>query len=305
MNDPALVAAAECVSPDNISLLTASPGLSRFDDRYVTIKGIRLRYWQAGESGPPVVLLHGLNGCVENWRLTVPALAAEHRVFALDGPGHGLSQPDERAFDLKFMLALIVAFMQSQGLARTSVLALSGGGLVALSLALNLPEKLDKLVLCDAAGLGRGISPRMRLFSMLPPPPPGLINRPMRREDLRRWIRRAFFANPDALNEPMLDDFHVNFSRPHTAHTSSRLMRWGVNVFGQKNVFTGRLRHIQAPVLVVWGRQDRLLPVRHGERAARLIPNAQLKVFDPCGHLPMLERPDEFNRLVLQFLKGD
>ena len=305
MNALALVDAAESISAHDSSLATSSPGVSRFDDRYVTIKDIRLRYWQAGESGPPVLLLHGLNGCVENWRWTIPALAAEHRVFALDGPGHGLSQPDERAFDLKFMRELIAAFMQSQGLARACVVALSGSGLVALELALNLPARLDKLVLCDAAGLGRGINPRMRVFSMLPPPPPGLIGRPMRREDLRRWLQRAFFANPAALNEPMLDDFHVNLGRPHTRQTSSRLMRWGVNVFGQKNVFTSRLRQIQAPVLVVWGRQDRLIPVRHGERAARLIPNAQLKVFDPCGHLPMLEHPDEFNRLLLQFLKRD
>ena len=295
----------ETIAANAASVLPSVPKVSRFEDRYVTIRDIRLRFWQAGQRGSAVLLLHGLNGCVENWRWTIPALAASHRVFALDGPGHGLSQPDERAYDLSFMRELVAGFMQSQGLAKASLIAVSGGGLVALSLALHMPEKLDKLILSDVAGLGRGISPRMRLFSMLPLPPPAVYSRPLSRADLRRWILGGFFVNAGALTEPMLDDFQTNIARPHTMLTSSRLMRWGINLLGQKNVFTGRLRHITAPVLIIWGRQDRLIPVRHAERAARLIPNAQLKVLDPCGHVPMLERPDDFNHAVLQFLNGD
>src|SRR5438874_12848871 len=82
-----------------------------FPDQYLAIQDIRLRYWQAGEHGTPLLLLHGLNGCVENWRWNLGALAQQHRVFALDGPGHGLSQPDERALDLNFMRRLVRAFV--------------------------------------------------------------------------------------------------------------------------------------------------------------------------------------------------
>jgi 4,5:9,10-diseco-3-hydroxy-5,9,17-trioxoandrosta-1(10),2-diene-4-oate hydrolase len=301
MNSQALVDVRARRSPASTAQAITPPTVPQFEDRYVTIDDIRLRYWQAGESGPPVLFLHGLNGCIENWRWTLPAVAAQHRVFALDGPGHGLSQPDDRTYNLYFMRDLVAAFVHSQGLARVNLAALSGGGLVALTIALDLPALVDKLVLCDSAGLGRSVSPRMRIFSMLPPPPPSLMNRPMHREDLRHWLQRAFFASPDALSEAMLDDFHANLGRPHTMHTSSRLMRWGVNIFGQKYVFISRLRHIRAPVLLVWGRQDRLIPVRHAERAARLIPDARLSILDPCGHLPMLERPREFNGLLLQF----
>lgn len=305
MNDYALVDAPERAVANELAGAAPSPAIITLSDQYITIHGIRLRYWQAGTQGSPVVLLHGLNGCVENWRWTMPTLAASHRVFALDGPGHGLSQPDERAFDLDFMRELVTAFMDSLGLPRASIVALSGSGLVALSLALHSPERLDKLILCDAAGLGRAIAPRMRIFSTLPPPPPEVFSRTLARADLRRWILSGFFVNADALTEPMLDDFQTNIGRPHTMLTSSRLMRWGINLFGQKHVFTGRLRHIKAPVLIVWGRQDRLIPVRHAERAARLIPNARLKIFDACGHVPMLEHPANFNQVVLDFLNGD
>src|SRR5262249_35871049 len=275
-----------------------------FSDRYVTIKNIRLRYWQAGENGSPLLLLHGLNGCVENWRLNIGRLAVHHRVFALDGPGHGLSQPDDRSLQLDFMRDLLEAFVQALGLERVSIVALSGGGLVALKLALDKPALLDRLVLADAAGLGRGIHPRMRIFALLPPPPPGLMNRRLSREGLRTWVQLAFFANPARLTEPMLDDFYNNLGRPHTMRTASLLMRWGINLFGQKNTFTGRLRHIKTPTLIVWGQQDKLIPIRHGRRAAQLIPNARLVVFDPCGHLPMLEHPAKFNQAVLEFLSS-
>jgi pimeloyl-ACP methyl ester carboxylesterase len=273
-----------------------------FSDQYVTINNIRLRYWQAGENGSPLLLLHGLNGCVENWRLNIGALAVHHRVFALDGPGHGLSQPDDRSLNLDFMRDLLEAFVHALGLERISVAALSGSGLVALKLALDRPALLDRLVLADVAGLGRGIHPRMRVFTMLPPPPPRLMNRRLSREELRRWVQLAFFANPAKLTDPMLDDFYTNLGRPHTMRTAASLMRWGINIFGQKNTFTGRLRHIKTPTLIVWGQQDKLIPVRHGRRAAQLIPDARLVVFDPCGHLPMLEYPAEFNRAVLEFL---
>jgi pimeloyl-ACP methyl ester carboxylesterase len=271
-------------------------------DRYVTIKDIRLRYWQMGTQGSPVLLLHGLNGCVENWRLTIGPLAAHHRVFALDGPGHGLSQPDERSLSLDFMRDLVEAFVHQMGLKPITVVALSGGGLAALKVALDKPELLDRLVLVDAAGLGRGIHPRMRLFASLPPLPPGMMRRPLGREELRYWIQMAFFANPKRLTDPMLDDFCLNLDRPHKMHTAAQLMRWGISLFGQRHSFVGQLREIKTPTLILWGQQDKLIPVRHGRRAAQRMPNARLVILDPCGHLPMLEQPETFNRAVLEFL---
>src|SRR5262249_55886905 len=106
----------------------AIPSLDRpaiFSDQYSTVMGIRLRYWQMGESGSPLLLLHGVNGCVENWRWNICVFATSHRVVALDGPGHGLSQPDERAYNLDFVRDLVAEFMHSLGLERASLVALS------------------------------------------------------------------------------------------------------------------------------------------------------------------------------------
>jgi pimeloyl-ACP methyl ester carboxylesterase len=295
VHDPGSLTAVQPAGPP-------SPAPADFPDRYVTILGVRLRYWRAGEQGTPVLLLHGLNGCVENWRWNIGALAGRHRVLAMDGPGHGLSQPDERSLNLSFMRDLVMEFVRSQGYEHGNLVALSGGGLVALKLALDRPQFIDKLVLADAAGLGRGINPRMRLFSMLPPLPPRLAAQPLGREQLRAWLLSAFFKNPDALTNPMLDDFYANIRREHTMHSAAKLMRWGVNLWGQKYEFSRQLRKIQAPTLIIWGKQDRMIPVRHGYRAASRIPGARLVVFDPGGHLPMLEHPAHFNEAVAQFL---
>ncbi|MBI5876118.1 MAG: alpha/beta fold hydrolase [Chloroflexi bacterium] len=276
----------------------------QFDDRYVTIQGIRLRYWQAGDSGTPVLLLHGLNGCAEHWRATITGLMGAHRVWALDGPGHGLSAPDDRAFDSAFMRDLVVDFLHSQGLERASIMALSGSGLVALTIALDRPEVLDRLVLVDAAGLGRGVNFRMRLMSVSPMPPPSAFAVTMSRVQLRYWIGQIFFADASKVTDEVVEEFYINVCRPHTMLTAARMMRWGINLLGQKHQFAHRLREIKAPTLVVWGKQDRLLPLAHAYRAAKRIPNARAVIFDPCGHLPMTERPDDFNRVVLEFLAG-
>lgn len=275
---------------------------NQFLDHYVVLNDIRLRYWQAGETGSAVLLLHGLNGCVENWRWNISALAQRHRVFALDGPGHGLSQPDERATALDFMCELMVEFMRSQQRARASLVALSGGGLVALKLAIERPEIVEKLVLVDVAGLGRDVNSRMKIVSVLPPLPANLYRRSLTRDELQFWLHRVFFHNPSALTEPMLDDFYTNLGRAHTMQTATRLMRWGINLRGQKFVLANRLREIRAPTLIIWGKQDKMIPVHHAYRAARRIPNARLIIFDPCGHLPMMECPTPFNEVVLKFL---
>jgi pimeloyl-ACP methyl ester carboxylesterase len=128
------------------------------------------------------------------------------------------------------------------------------------------------------------------------------MSQPVTREQLRYWLLSVFFTNPRALTDAMLDDFYTNIRREHTMRTAATLMRWGVNLWGQKYEFSRQLRKIRAPTLIVWGRQDQLIPVRHGYRAAARIPDAHLVVFDPCGHLPMLEHPEHFNTAVSQFL---
>ncbi len=281
------------------------PSRPAFEDHYVTVKGIRTRYWQAGTQGAPVLLLHGLNGCVEHWRTTIAALSGAHRVWAIDGPGHGLSEPDDRAFDPAFMRDLVIEFLYSQGLERASIAALSGSGLVALKIALDRPDVLERLVLVDAAGLGRGVNLRMRLMSAAPLPPPSAFERTLSRTQLRFWVEQVFFADPARINDAIVDDLYVNVCRPGTMLTSARMLRWGVNLLGQKYQFGRRLREIKTPTLIVWGKQDRLLPVAHAYGAAKRMPRARALIFDPCGHLPMLERAQEFNRAVLDFLAGD
>jgi len=232
--------------------------LTNFDDCFVSIMGVRLRYWQAGERGTPVLLLHGLNGCVENWRWNIGALAQSHRVFALDGPGHGLSQPDERSLNLSFMRDLVMEFMRAHCVEQTNIVGLSGGGLIALKVAVDQPRFVEKLVLADAAGLGRGVNTRLRIFSMLPPPPRRMMSRTMTREQLRNYMLMAFFQNPDSLTSPMLDDFYANIRREHTMRAAALLVRWGIYVWGQKHEFSLHLRKIQSPALVIWGSDDRL-----------------------------------------------
>jgi 4,5:9,10-diseco-3-hydroxy-5,9,17-trioxoandrosta-1(10),2-diene-4-oate hydrolase len=275
-----------------------------FNDQFITLHGLRLRYWQAGATGSPILLLHGLMGSIENWRWIMGALAEQHCVFAFDGPGHGLSQWDERAHELSFMSDLVTAFMQAHDLERATIVGHSGGGLAALTTALESPQLLDKLVLASSGGLGYGLTARLKLASIAPVPPlilrMGQASLPL----IRSYVSRYLFYNPRAFSDAVFSDVTTNIRRNNNLFHATQLVRQGINVWGQKMVFTPRLSQLTVPTLIIWGKQDRTIPVRHAYRAARLIPQAQLVVLDRCRHMPMIEYPAEFSGYVLEFLRS-
>jgi 4,5:9,10-diseco-3-hydroxy-5,9,17-trioxoandrosta-1(10),2-diene-4-oate hydrolase len=276
-----------------------------FADQFITLQGLRLRYWQAGTTGSPILLLHGLMGSIENWRWVMGALSEQHRVFAFDGHGHGLSQWDQRAHELPFMRDLVAAFMQAHGLERATIVGHSGGGLAALTTALDAPHLLDKLVLANSGGLGQGLTTRLKLTSLLPVLPSIPKIGRTQFSLLRSYVGRYLFYNPRAFNDDVFNDVATNVAREGNLQHVTELVHRGINVWGQKMVFTSRLSQLTMPTLILWGKQDRTIPVRHAYRAAQLIPHAQLVVLDRCRHMPMLEYPAEFSRIVLEFLHGE
>jgi 4,5:9,10-diseco-3-hydroxy-5,9,17-trioxoandrosta-1(10),2-diene-4-oate hydrolase len=242
-------------------------------------------------------------GSVENWRWVMGALGEQHRVFAFDGPGHGLSQWDKRAHELAFMRDLVAAFMQAHGLERATIVGHSGGGLAALTTALESPQLLDKLVLASSGGLGYGLTARLRLASVVPVPALILKMGQASLPFVRSYVARYLFYNPRAFTDAVFNDVAANLTRNGNLQHATELVHRGINVWGQKMVFTPRLSQLTMPTLILWGKQDRTIPVRHAYRAAQLIPHARLVVLDRCRHMPMLEYPAEFSRIVLEFLR--
>jgi len=271
-------------------------------DRYVKVGDVNTRYWQAGDKGSVVVLVHGLGGFIENWERNIAALAQRHRVYALDLPGFGRSDKTPLIRDLNLLVSFLAAFLDALGIDKASLVGNSLGGGLVLSFALGYPGRVEKLVLVDNAGMGRAVIADFKLCS-LPFLGELLIHAsPKSTADL--W--RKVVYDWSCVTPETLELSYQLAAGPGARNALLSTLRSGINLFGQKDRLTRQLlsglKDLKAPVLVVWGNNDRIIPVAHARIALEKIPGARLELFENCGHMPMFEYPDKFNQLVLDFL---
>ena len=254
----------------------------------VAVEAGNLRFMRQGEGGEPLLLLHGFGGDLNNWLFTAPALAGEHVVYALDLPGHGGSSKDVGAGDLDFLARAVGQFIDSQELERAHLAGHSLGGLVAGSLALSAPERVGSLALVASAGLGDEIN---REYIE------GFIAAERRRE--LKPVLELLFADPGLVTRQLVDDV-LKYKRIDGVDEALRAIASGAfGEGGQRVVIADHLAELDVPVLVVWGREDRIIPAAHAERAPE---GAQVHVLDGQGHSPHMEAAGDFNRIMERFL---
>ena len=270
-------------------------------DQYVQVGSVKARYWAAGTSGPQVLLLHGIGASVEIWRGTLKALGARHRVLALDMPGFGRSDKPAASYSLAYLAAFVRDFVDAMGIERTSLVGHSLGGGVALRFALDFPERLERLGLVAPAGLGRGGSPLLRMMSL--PVMGELLARPSRAGTAMLFETATF--SKGAVDDASIEEAYQLSRLPGAKRAFLATLRALANVFGQRSTVVGPivdgLRSINAPTLVLWGREDKILPSSQAAQA-RLITGARVEIWDSCGHLPMLEYSVAFNASLAEFL---
>ncbi len=255
----------------------------------VRVFGANLHYVDAG-SGSVVVLLHGLADDVGVWESVMPALAAKHRVIALDQIGFGRSDKPLLGYRAGTFVDFLDGFLNELKIDRASLVGNSLGGWIAANFALAHPERIDRLVLCDAAGYAavpKTMDPRalnaLRLAS---------------REDIRYLGPLTFH------NKRFYEDVDLAFKQRVTAGDNYTVNQLLDSMIRGEDVLDGRLGAIHKPTLIVWGREDKLIPLNFAERFHKEITGSRLKVIDDCGHMPHVECADKFNHALLKFF-GD
>lgn len=276
--------------------------------RWLDIDGLRIHCFTAGERGPAVLLLHGggIDSAVLSYKHTIPALARTHRVFAPDLPGYGLSDKPNVTYSIDYYVAFIERLMDALDLNTASMVGLSLGGGIGLALALDAPQRVEKLVLVDSYGLGKEIpwGPLGALLVRLP-----LLNTlswaAIRRS--RRLMRQTMYTyvgNRHTMSEALVDEAFEVLQQPGSGRAFQSFQRHEALWNGLRTDFSSRLTEVQAPTLIVHGELDRAVPVAWAHRAQQRIPNARLHIVPQCGHWPPREQPEAFNQVVGQFLAG-
>ena len=265
------------------------------------VRGVRIRYIEAGE-GAPLVLVHGLTSSKVAWRDNIKALAERHRVYAVDLPGHGDSDKYDVNYDSAFIVGLMREFILGLGHERVALAGISLGGGVSLLTALEHPEMVSKLILCGSGALGREIAMVIRLAS-LPVVGEFMLGGPL--DNVGAMARKCFY-DKGLVPEEVVEELRRTNSLPGAREAALAIIRRYIGLQGVRSpyVVTERLKDLDVPTMLFWGADDEIIPVRHAVRAAQMIPGAGLHVFERCGHWPQMEHLQKFNRLMLEFLAG-
>ncbi len=271
------------------------------DEKYLDVNGWRTRYVSAGARGPALVLLHGLGSSLDAWRLNLDPLGESFRVVAPDLLYFGKSAKPASAPTHAAFSAFVTAFMDALGIARATLVGNSMGGAVATRTALDAPERVERLILVDPAGFGRGLAWWLRLRTLIDLRSRGRPSPFM----LRLGLKQTFY-NPDCVPPDLIDAMVELNQEPGAFEAYRRVLRIGVDWRGLKDTMLAQVRdeahRIRIPTLLVWGKQDRVVPLAQMQVAQEKIPHAQTFVFDACGHAPQIEHAAEFNALTRDFV---
>ncbi len=260
--------------------------------KQVEIYGQKIFYQETG-SGPTVILLHGLGGDGTNWAATVPALAGKYHVFVPDQIGFGRSDKPLIDYRVGTLVDFLNAFYKKAGIEKATLVGNSLGGWVAMDFALAHPDKVDKLVLVDSAGYSQkrtGGEPLTRDLLV------GL--NPSTIEGEKKLMGIVFHSkafSSDQFAEQALT-MHL---KKNDSYTIDRFID---SILRGEDFVDGRLGGIKAPTMVIWGREDALVPLANGKALAEDIHGAQTTILDSCGHVPQAECSAAFNAALTKYL---
>jgi pimeloyl-ACP methyl ester carboxylesterase len=283
--------------------------------RYLDVDGVRLHWAELGQDDqdgeedgdqadakagkhPPLVLLHGIMDSHLTWRASAELLACDRRVLMPDLPGCGLSARPNASYALQWHAGVIAKWLELLDLSQVDVVGHSFGGGVAQMLLLACPERVRRIVLVAAGGLGRDVGFWLKFATF-----PHFVEhygQPFMAFGTRRALGHAL----DALGRADVEALSVMNSQRGTARAFSRTVRDVIDFQGQTRLFLQRAHEVAffPPIAVLWGERDNSIPIEHGRAFAMRMEGARFAAFAGCGHYLHQEDVTGFVRAVREFL---
>jgi pimeloyl-ACP methyl ester carboxylesterase len=267
-------------------------------EKYIDVGNLTLCYQERGQ-GDPVLILPGLGTDIDFWQLNVPALAERYHVLAVDLPGLGKSDKPDASYELPWICDRIVAFLDAKDLQRVSIVGGSLGGHLALLLALNHPDRVDKLVLMGS--VGAWLEPDFLLSMLLRVLWNEWLVADYARANWPEIYGKMLMRETELTRELFRYQMAVR-AAPHRYMPEGRALARALRSIFYHSC-RQRLSEVQMPVLLVWGESDEIHPVEEGLFMRQHLPDARLVVIPDAAHEAMIDQPELFNRVVLEFLE--
>ncbi|MGH9517446.1 MAG: alpha/beta fold hydrolase [Terriglobales bacterium] len=269
-------------------------------ESFLEADGLRVRFWRAG-SGPALVLVHGLLGYSFSWRGVIPLFASDREVFAPDMPGAGFSEcRDGLNFCLSGAARRLLAFLDAAGIDSCDLVGSSYGGSTALMLAGSVRSRIRSLVLVSPANPWSKIG-RKRLAVLKNPLIASLFPTFARAaRPLHKYSVRRMWGAPGLATKETLDGYVRPLIRPGVFEHAVKIVQTWHEDMRELESTLPKIAGI--PTLLVWGSKDRVVDLRSAEIMAQRLPGARVAVMNGAGHLPYEENPEEFSRIVREFL---
>jgi 2-hydroxy-6-oxonona-2,4-dienedioate hydrolase len=260
----------------------------------VSVLGFKLHYRELGR-GRTVVLLHGLGADGTRWERNIGPLSRHFRVIAVDQIGFGQSDKPMANYHNGMLSEFLVRFLAALGVAKASLVGNSMGAQVALHVAVHHPEVVERLVLVDGGNVRPAGAPA-------PPPMPPERQRIMNgvtSQDMRELLELLVY-DKSLITDRMIDDTLMAHLR--SAYAIGKILEAGPKL---NSLTEEEVRTVKLPSLIIWGKNDVLTGPAAADRLAEIIPSARRVIIAEAGHMPHWERPDDFNRVVIDFLRHD
>ena len=263
----------------------AAAGDTGPEPEIVDAGGLRIRFLKMGDTpGAPLIFIHGYGGDLNSWMFNQEAFAESHTSYALDLPGHGGSTKDVGDGSLDIFTSAVIAFMDAKSIDKAHLVGHSMGGATALALAANKAERVASATLIAPAGLGREIN--IDYIN-------GFISQS--RAKKLRAVLEMLVADPGAITSEMVDEV-IKFKRVDGVGPALEKLRDGLMPGGTQGAnLKSRLTALAVPAQVVWGKEDKILPVNHADG---LPDQLAVTVFEQTGHMPHMEKAAEVNELI-------
>jgi pimeloyl-ACP methyl ester carboxylesterase len=274
---------------------------------HVDVRGSRIRFHETGDpAAPPVVLLHGIGRSLEDWSLQHERFDDSFRVISVDMPGFGLSQRLPAPTTLPVLADGVWATLDALGERRpVHLMGNSLGGAVSMTMLAAAPDRVATLTLVNSAGFGKEVTWALRILAV-----PGLGRQMLRHIDKRTAprVERTLFRDR-ALVTPERVAKAIEIARqpdfaPVYLETAKALGGFRGVAPAWRSALLASMAGVVKPTMIVWGERDMILPSHHLAAARAAFPHAKSHMFPDTGHMPQIERPDEFAGLIRPMLAG-